>query len=90
MFYTTFIFLQNEVTLKLRNTGLKNAIQGEIKNFCLYLSKFQPDVRTSVKNYVIHPCVISLNGSTKDDGGLHLSLMTSNIKISVSPCKLFE
>jgi vacuolar protein sorting-associated protein 13A/C len=49
------------------------------------LSEFNPEKRNTTKHYVIHPCSISLNGSTPDNKGLHLSLQSSNIKICISP-----
>lgn len=68
--------------------GEKQLIQGEIKNFSLYLSEFNPQRRHQTKHYVLHPCAISLNGSTPEDKGLHVSLQVSKIKICVSPATI--
>lgn len=68
--------------------GEKQIIQGEIKNFSLYLSEFNPARRNQTKHYVLHPCAISLTGSTPEDKGLHVSLQVSKIKICVSPATI--
>lgn len=65
--------------------GEKQNIQGEIKQFSLYLSEFNPQRRNHTKHYVLHPCSIHLNGSTPEGKGLHVSLSVSKIKICVSP-----
>jgi vacuolar protein sorting-associated protein 13A/C len=77
--------LQNQISLKVRLIGEQQIIQGEINDFCLYLSEFNPEKRHSTKHYVIHPCSISLNGSTPENKGLHLSLQSTHIKICISP-----
>lgn len=79
---------QNEISAKVRLLGEKQNIQGEIKNFSLYLSEFNPERRNHTKHYVLHPCCISLNGSTPEDKGLHVSLNVSKIKICVSPATI--
>lgn len=68
--------------------GEKQNIQGEIKNFSLYLSEFNPQRRHHTKHFVLHPCSISLNGSTPEGKGLHVSLNVSKIKICVSPATI--
>jgi vacuolar protein sorting-associated protein 13A/C len=72
----------------VRLNGEKQNIQGEIKNFSLYLSEFNPQRRHQTKHYVLHPCSITLNGSTPEDKGLHVSLNVSKIKICVSPATI--
>lgn len=69
--------------------GDQQHIKGDLKNLCLYISEFHPNVRYTSKYYVLRPCDISLNGSTSDseEKCLNVALVTSNIKISVSPCK---
>ena len=86
-FLKTF-FSQNEISAKVRIHGEKQIIQGEIKNFSLYLSEFNPERRNQTKHYVLHPCSISLSGSTPEDKGLHVSLKVSKIKICVSPATI--
>lgn len=75
------------MSLKVRQFGTSQSIQGEIQNFCLYLSEFEQNVKNAAKNYVIDLCSISLNGSSPQEDQLHISIVTSNIKVSVSPCK---
>lgn len=82
------LILNNEITAKVRLHGEKQIIQGEIKNFSLYLSEFNPQKRNLTKHYVLHPCSISLSGSTPEDKGLHVSLNVSKIKICVSPATI--
>ena len=68
--------------------GEKQLIKGEIKNFSLYLSDFNPERRHQTKHYVLHPCSISLNGSTPEGKGLNVSLLVSRIQICVSPATI--
>lgn len=68
--------------------GDRQIISGDIKNFSLYLSEFNPQRRHHTKHYVLHPCAISLNGSTPEGKGLHVSLNVSKIKICVSPATI--
>lgn len=71
--------------MNVRLIGPKQIIQGDIQDLCLYCSEFNPDRRSQTKHFVIHPLSIYLNGSTPDDNGLHLNLISTNIKIAVSP-----
>ncbi|XP_070507341.1 intermembrane lipid transfer protein Vps13 isoform X3 [Chironomus tepperi] len=82
------LILNNEIFAKVRLNGEKQNIQGEIKNCSLYLSDFNPIKRHRSKHYVLHPCTISLNGSTPEDKGLHMSLNVSKIKICFSPATI--
>lgn len=82
------LILNNEISAKVRLHGEKQIIQGEVKNFSLYLSEFNPQRRNLTKHYVLHPCSISLSGSTPEDKGLHVSLNVSKIKICVSPATI--
>ena len=82
------LILNNEISAKVRLHGEKQIIQGEIKNFSLYLSEFNPQRRNLTKHYVLHPCSINLSGSTPEDKGLHVSLNVSKIKICVSPATI--
>lgn len=54
----------------------------------MYLSEFNPQRRNQTKHFVLHPCSISLSGSTPEDKGLHVSLNVSKIKICVSPATI--
>ncbi|KAG5677846.1 hypothetical protein PVAND_007566 [Polypedilum vanderplanki] len=82
------LILNNEIKVQVRLNGEKQNIQGEIKKFSLYLSEFNPQKRNQTKHYVLHPCIISLNGSTPEGKGLHVSLNVSKIKICVSPATI--
>lgn len=86
--YIIFSYSQNEISAKVRLHDDKQRIQGEIKNFSLYLSEFNPQRRNQTKHYVLHPCSINLNGSTPEDKGLHVGLIVSKIKICVSPATI--
>ncbi|XP_029725509.1 intermembrane lipid transfer protein Vps13 isoform X2 [Aedes albopictus] len=79
------LILNNEISLNVRLVGERQVIKGELKDFCLYYAEFNPERRNDTKHFVINPCSISLNGSTPEGKGLHLSLNSTNIKISVSP-----
>ena len=74
--------------MKVRISGEKQIIQGEINDLCLYLSEFNPARRSLTKHYVLHPCSLALNGSTPEDKGLHLSLQMSKVKVCVSPATI--
>lgn len=54
----------------------------------MFLSDFNPLQRNATKHYVLHPCSLSLSGSTPEDKGLHISINASKIKISVSPAMI--
>ncbi|EAT37516.1 AAEL010508-PA [Aedes aegypti] len=79
------LILNNEISLNVRLIGEHQVIKGELNNFCLYYAEFNPERRNDTKHFVIYPCSISLNGSTPEGKGLHLSLNSTDIKISVSP-----
>lgn len=74
--------------MNVRISGDKQVIKGEINELCLYLSEFNPSRRNLTKHYVLHPCTLSLNGSTPEDKGLHLSLKMSKVKVCVSPATI--
>lgn len=74
--------------MKVRITGEKQTIKGEINDLCLYLSEFNPFRRNLTKHYVLHPCSLSVNGSTPEDKGLHLYLKMSKVKVCVSPATI--
>ncbi|XP_065079310.1 intermembrane lipid transfer protein Vps13 isoform X3 [Ochlerotatus camptorhynchus] len=79
------LILNNEISLNVRLVGERQIIKGELKDLCLYYAEFNPEKRNDTKHFVIYPCSVSLNGSTPEGKGLHLSLNSTNIKISVSP-----
>uniref|UniRef100_A0A182NLZ6 Vacuolar protein sorting-associated protein 13 n=1 Tax=Anopheles dirus TaxID=7168 RepID=A0A182NLZ6_9DIPT len=79
------LILNNEVALNVRLIGERQIIKGELKDLCLYYAEFNPMRRNSTKHYVVRPCSISLNGSTPEGLGLHLSIQSTDIELSVSP-----
>ncbi|XP_052870380.1 intermembrane lipid transfer protein Vps13 [Anopheles cruzii] len=79
------LILNNEISLNVRLIGERQVIKGELKDLCLYYAEFNPERRNSTKHYVVRPCSISLNGSTPEGLGLHLSINSTEIKLSVSP-----
>uniref|UniRef100_A0A182SWQ1 VPS13-like middle region domain-containing protein n=1 Tax=Anopheles maculatus TaxID=74869 RepID=A0A182SWQ1_9DIPT len=79
------LILNNEIALNVRLIGERQIIKGELKDLCLYYAEFNPERRNSTKHYVVRPCSISLNGSTPEGLGLHLSINSTEIELSVSP-----
>lgn len=71
--------------MKVRIHDEKQVIQGEINNFNLYLSEFNPLRRNLTRHEIIEKCNISLHGSTPEDKGLQVNLITSKIRVHVSP-----
>ena len=66
----------------------KQIIYGAIKELKMYMCAFLPEKREATKHYIIHPCKITLQGSTPQDEGLHISLRMSNVILNISPGKL--
>jgi len=54
----------------------------------MYMSAFLPERREMTRHYILHPCVISLQGSTPEEEGMHISLKLSDIIINVSPATI--
>uniref|UniRef100_A0A2M4CVW7 Putative vacuolar protein n=1 Tax=Anopheles darlingi TaxID=43151 RepID=A0A2M4CVW7_ANODA len=79
------LILNNEIFLNVRLIGERQILQGELKDLCLYYAEFNPERRNSTKHYVVRPCSISINGSTPEGLGLHLSINSTDIELSVSP-----
>ncbi|XP_053672745.1 intermembrane lipid transfer protein Vps13 [Anopheles nili] len=79
------LILNNEISLNVRLIGERQIIKGELKDLCLYYAEFNPERRNTTKHYVVRPCSISLNGSTPEGLGLHLSINSTEIELSVSP-----
>uniref|UniRef100_A0A182FL84 Vacuolar protein sorting-associated protein 13 n=1 Tax=Anopheles albimanus TaxID=7167 RepID=A0A182FL84_ANOAL len=79
------LILNNEIFLNVRSIGERQILQGELKDLCMYYTEFNPERRNSTKHYVVRPCSISLNGSTPEGLGLHLSINSTDIELSVSP-----
>lgn len=67
-------------------TGVSHqVINGTIKDLQLYTSCYNPLRRAATRSNVLHPVTISLAGSTPEDRGLHLDLLVTDIRLSVSP-----
>lgn len=49
------------------------------------MCSFLPERRESTRHYILHPAVISLQGSTPESEGMHISLKLSDIIINISP-----
>lgn len=49
------------------------------------MCEFNPAKRHSSKHYILHPCSLSVNGSTPEGKGLHLSMQVTNIRLCVNP-----
>jgi vacuolar protein sorting-associated protein 13A/C len=79
------LILNNEIDLKVRMLPEKMLIEGELRELCLYYCEFNPEKRDSTKHYVIHPCQLSLFGSTPEGKGLFINLKSTEINMSVSP-----
>ncbi|EDW46783.1 GM20965, partial [Drosophila sechellia] len=47
-----------------------------------------PKRREMTRHYILHPCVISLQGSTPEEEGMHISLKLSDIIMNVSPATI--
>lgn len=79
------LIFNTELSMRFRMVGERQVIKSEISQFYMYMSEFNPSRRELTKNYVIHPCSLSLNGSTPEGKGLHISLNVTDIKICVTP-----
>lgn len=79
------LILNGEIGLKFRMIGDRQVLKGDINALNLYMCEFNPSRRQATKHYVLHPCALSLNGSTPEGKGLHLSLQISMIKLCISP-----
>ncbi|XP_037949404.1 vacuolar protein sorting-associated protein 13 [Teleopsis dalmanni] len=85
---TSAIIFNMEANLNYRAIGEKQIINGEIQSLKMYLCSFKPERREATKHYIIHPCVITLQGSTPEHEGLHISLKLSEIIINISPATI--
>lgn len=77
-----------QVQLNLRIVGEKQLIKGTVDGLKMYLCCFLPERREATRHYILHPCVISLHGSTPNEGGLHISLAFTDVILNVSPAAL--
>ncbi|XP_052841610.1 intermembrane lipid transfer protein Vps13 [Drosophila gunungcola] len=85
---TSCIIFNAQVHLNYRSINDRQIINGQIDALKMYMSAFLPERRELTRHYILHPCVISLHGSTPEEEGLHISLKLSDIIINVSPATI--
>ncbi|XP_030388188.1 vacuolar protein sorting-associated protein 13 [Scaptodrosophila lebanonensis] len=85
---TNAIIFNARAHLNYRSINEKQIINGQIDALKIYMSSFMPERREQTCHYILHPCVISLQGSTPEEEGLHISLKLSDIIINVSPATI--
>lgn len=74
--------------MNYRSINDKQIINGQIDGLKMYLCAFLPERRHATRHYILHPCMISLQGSTPEEEGLHISLKLSDIIINISPATI--
>ncbi|TDG48268.1 hypothetical protein AWZ03_005223 [Drosophila navojoa] len=82
---TNAIIFNAQAHLNYRSIGDKQIINGEITALKIYMCSFLPERRDATRHYILHPAVISLQGSTPESEGLHISLKLSDIIVNISP-----
>ncbi|XP_018574731.1 vacuolar protein sorting-associated protein 13 isoform X2 [Anoplophora glabripennis] len=85
---TNAMILNSEILVKLRFAGPHQVINGIIKDFQLYTCNYNPAHREETRGNVLYPVNISIAGSTPQDKGLHLELLITAIRLSVSPATI--
>lgn len=80
--------LQAQAHLNFRSINEKQIVNGQIDALKMYMCAFLPERREMTRHYILHPCVISLQGSTPEEEGMHISLKLSDIIINVSPATI--
>lgn len=85
---TNAIVFNSQVRLNYRAIGPKEIISGQIDALKMYMCSFSPEKREATKHFILHPCVISLHGSTPDQEGLHISLKMTDIILNISPATI--
>ncbi|XP_016940577.3 intermembrane lipid transfer protein Vps13 [Drosophila suzukii] len=85
---TSCIIFNAQVNLNYRSINDKQIVNGQIDALKMYMSAFLPERREMTRHYILHPCVISLQGSTPEEEGMHISLKLSDIIINVSPATI--
>ncbi|KAH8253644.1 hypothetical protein KR032_006328 [Drosophila birchii] len=85
---TSCIIFNAQAHLIFRGINEKQIINGHIDALKMYMCSFLPERRESTRHYILHPCVISLQGSTPEEEGMHISLKLSDIIINVSPATI--
>ncbi|XP_067630378.1 intermembrane lipid transfer protein Vps13 [Eurosta solidaginis] len=82
------IIFNVQAQLNYRAIGERQIINGQIDSLKMYMCSFAPENREDTRHYILHPCTISLQGSTPDEEGLHVSLKLSEIMLNVSPATI--
>jgi len=85
---TNAIIFNAQAHLNYRSINEKQIINGQIDALKIFMCSFLPERRESTRHYILHPCVISLQGSTPEEEGMHISLKLSDIIINVSPATI--
>ncbi|KAM8714231.1 hypothetical protein ACLKA7_014379 [Drosophila subpalustris] len=85
---TNAIIFNAQAHLNYRSINDKQIINGQIDALKIYMCSFLPERREATRHYILHPCVISLQGSTPEEEGMHISLKLSDIIINVSPATI--
>ncbi|RZC35600.1 vacuolar protein sorting-associated protein 13A-like, partial [Asbolus verrucosus] len=85
---TKALVLNSEIVIKFRSSGAHQVINGTIKDLELYTCCYNPLRRSDTRGNVLHPVTISLAGSTPENKGLHLELLVTDIRLSVSPATI--
>ncbi|XP_017049520.1 vacuolar protein sorting-associated protein 13 [Drosophila ficusphila] len=85
---TSCIIFNAQAHLNYRSINDKQIINGQIDALKMYMCAFLPERREMTRHYILHPCVISLQGSTPEEEGMHISLKLSDIIINVSPATI--
>ncbi|XP_039957880.1 vacuolar protein sorting-associated protein 13 [Bactrocera tryoni] len=82
------IIFNVQAQLNYRAIGERQNINGQIDSLKMYMCSFMPERREATRHYILHPCMISLHGSTPEEEGLHVSLKLSEIMLNVSPATI--
>ncbi|XP_030555732.1 vacuolar protein sorting-associated protein 13 [Drosophila novamexicana] len=85
---TNAIVFNAKAHLNYRSIGDKQLINGQIDGLKIYMCSFLPERRELTRHYILHPAVISLQGSTPEEEGMHISLKLSDIIINISPATI--
>ncbi|KAH8275295.1 hypothetical protein KR026_004712 [Drosophila bipectinata] len=85
---TSCIIFNAKAHLNYRSLNDKQLVNGQIDSLKMYMCAFLPERRESTRHYILHPCEISLQGSTPEEEGMHISLKLSDIIVNVSPATI--
>lgn len=74
--------------MNYRSINDKQIINGQVDGLKMYICAFMPERRQATRHYILHPCMISLQGSTPEEEGMHISIKLSDIIINISPATI--